>query len=73
MKNTRLIDARKQKGMSQEAVAKESGISRSYYTRIELGKHIPSMSVAYRISKVLDVNLDIFFTGNVQKSNKEAS
>lgn len=56
-----LIEARKEKGMIQEDVARLSGISRSYYTEIERGVKNPSGKVAVRISKILNIKPDEFF------------
>ncbi|MCM3488827.1 helix-turn-helix domain-containing protein [Alkalihalophilus marmarensis] len=52
---------RKQKGYTQEFVAKESGIARSFYTHIESGAKKPSVGVAKKIAKTLSVPWTIFF------------
>lgn len=59
--NQKLIDLRTQKGLSQEAVAEQAGISRVYYTLIENGTKCPAPKVAQRIAKVLGIEWTIFF------------
>ena len=59
--NQKLIDLRTQKGLSQEAVAEQAGISRVYYTMIENGTKCPAPKVAKSIAKVLGIEWTIFF------------
>lgn len=59
--NQKLIDLRTQKGLSQEAVAEQSGISRVYYTMIENGTKCPAPKVAKKIANVLGIEWTIFF------------
>lgn len=47
--------------MTQLEVAKASGISRSYYTKLELGIKTPQVDVAKRIANVLGFEWTIFF------------
>lgn len=47
--------------MTQLEVAKNSGISRSYYTKLELGIKTPQVEVAKRIANVLGFEWPIFF------------
>ncbi|ATB52697.1 transcriptional regulator [Caldibacillus phage CBP1] len=56
-----LKKARERKGFKQEDVAKLSGISRSYYTNIEIGVKTPSIPVAKRIAHVLGIDWTYFF------------
>ncbi|WP_079480598.1 helix-turn-helix transcriptional regulator [Halobacillus salinus] len=46
---------------TQEKTAKESGISRSYYTHIESGVKNPTVSTAKKIAKSLNFNWTLFF------------
>lgn len=48
-------EARKKKGWTQEQLAALVGIARSTYTNIETGAKTPSVPVAQRIGKMLDV------------------
>ncbi|MCR8978730.1 helix-turn-helix transcriptional regulator [Brevibacillus laterosporus] len=47
--------------MTREDVSKLIGISRQYYSMIELGDRNPSVSVAKRIGEVLGINWTLFF------------
>ena len=58
-KNLKLI--RKQKGLTQENVFLESGISRSHIAMIEAGKRDISISALFKISRALRVNLKEIF------------
>ena len=49
------------KKMSQEELAKESGVDRSYISQIESGKKTPSLSVLERIADALGCSLKDFF------------
>lgn len=62
-----LIEKREQQKLTQEKVAKKSGIQRSYYSMIENGKRSPSPYVAMKIGAVLSFDWTIFFN---QQSNK---
>lgn len=61
MKRDWLINQRKGKGMTQVMVAEACGISRSYYTQIELGQRRPSPDIAQRLSQILGVEWTQFF------------
>lgn len=47
--------ARKQRGLSQEALALEAGVERNYISLIELGRNSPSMRILFKLCAVLDV------------------
>lgn len=61
-----LRDIRIMKEKTQLEVAKQSGISRTYYTNIELGLKTPAVEVAKKIAETLDFDWTHFF-------NKECS
>lgn len=52
---------RQETGLSQQQVADLVGISRSYYTNIELGTKTPSLTTAQRIAAVLETDTDQLF------------
>lgn len=53
---------RKEKKVSQDMLASISGISRKYLSMIELQQAVPSVEVAFRIAKALDVDIrKVFF------------
>ena len=54
-------EAREQKGLTQEEVAKKAGISPNYYAKIERGTINTSIEKANKIAKALGVKVsDIF-------------
>jgi putative transcriptional regulator len=56
------MEARVLKKMTQNELAEKVGISRAYYTNIELGNKNPSFAVAVRIKSALNTRDDrIFF------------
>ena len=46
---------RKEKGVSQEKLALEAGIDRSYISKLETGVYQPSIATLFSIAEVLDV------------------
>lgn len=50
-----LRDRRKEKGISQEKLALEAGLDRSYISKLETGVYQPSMTTLFSIAEVLDV------------------
>lgn len=59
--NLEIKNARKGLSLTQEEIAKASGISRSYYTRIENGTAIPTVNVAKSIASILKIQWVFFF------------
>ncbi len=55
-----LVDIRGDR--TQEAVAFDAGVARSYYTQIETGARNPSVSMAKKIASVLGFDWTLFFT-----------
>lgn len=48
-----LREARKRRGLSQEALALESGVDRTFVSQIERGVRQPSLTTVFRLSEVL--------------------
>jgi transcriptional regulator with XRE-family HTH domain len=48
---------RKERGLAQEGLAFKAGLSTSTLSRIELGKHAPTVTTLRRIAGALDVTL----------------
>lgn len=61
MKQTKLIQIRRQSGLSREAAARSIQISTSAWLSYETGQRIPSLSVAFRISRLLGMAVDELF------------
>lgn len=52
---------RKQKGMTQQELAKILGVSRQTVIAIENGKYHPSLELAFRIGRVMELPLEAIF------------
>ena len=61
MKNLKMKAARVAKDMSQEALAREVGVTRQTILMIESGKYNPTLNLCIEICKVLDSTLDELF------------
>ncbi len=46
---------RAQRGLSQEELADKAGVSRQYLSRLEIGRHDPSLSTLVKLAKALKV------------------
>ena len=55
----RIAEIRKENGISQVRLAKETGMHQSVISRIESGKHAISINVLNRIAKALDVKIEL--------------
>ena len=61
MKNN-IRDRRREKGLSQEELAKRCGVSRQTINAIENNKYDPTLELAMKLAKALEKNVeDIFF------------
>lgn len=49
--------ARKESGLSQEALSEEAGFYRTYVGHIEVGKYTPSIYTLYKIAKRLKIKV----------------
>ena len=61
MKNS-IRDKRKQKGLSQEELAKKCGVSRQTVNAIENDKYDPTLALAFHLARELDTTVDTLFT-----------
>jgi transcriptional regulator with XRE-family HTH domain len=53
---------RVRRGLSQEAVAVDAGIDRTYVSRLERGLENPTVNVLEQLAGALDANIVEFFT-----------
>lgn len=60
---SRIVRARKSKGVSQEALAGETGLDRVAIGYIEQGRRRPSVSTIVKIAKGLNIKLEDLFKG----------
>lgn len=54
-----LLDARKNAGLTQEALAERIGASKGYISRIERGLTIPTISTFYRIVSAMGLAVEL--------------
>lgn len=53
----RLKRLREERGLTQERLAKRSGVSHGYLARLEIGMHDPSLSTLSKLAKALRVTV----------------
>jgi len=53
----RIKALRAERGMTQDALATKSGVSRQYIARLEIGRHDPSLSTLAKLAKALKVKV----------------
>ncbi len=70
MKN-KICELRRSKGLSQEALAKEVGVTRQTINSIEKGKYIASLPLAYKISAYFDLKIEVVFDFSELESDDE--
>lgn len=61
--------ARKSKGMTQELLADQMGLSRSALVKIESGQRVLSASELFHISEILEVSMDYFFLSTYDETS----
>lgn len=70
MKNTRLIDARKQKGLNQTQLAHLLGFKgKQSVANWENGHSTPTLTTAIKIAKVLNESVEFLFGHDVQETH----
>lgn len=56
--NEVLKEARKHTGKTQQQIANEAGVVRSYYADIERGRYTPSLKLLSRLGTILHIDLN---------------
>lgn len=59
----RIIKERRRQNITQEELARASGVDRTHMGSIEQGRRKPTLSTIYKISKVLKMPLEHLFKG----------
>ena len=72
--NTNLINARRNKGLTQVQVAEKANVSEVAYQRYESGERTPNVYVGQRIAKALNTKVEKIFplsfdTNPIYKNN----
>ncbi|WAA10303.1 helix-turn-helix transcriptional regulator [Fervidibacillus albus] len=79
MRNSRLVQARIEKGLSQSDLASQLGCSKQAVSNWETGYSTPPLATALKISDVLGKDVKFLFSNEVQdihtknKESKEVS
>ena len=60
MKN-RIESIRKEKGIRQEELARDLGVSRQTISSLETGRHNPSIFLAYKIARYFGMTIEEVF------------
>jgi len=58
----RIREQRAAKGMTQEQLANAAGVRRETIVFLEKGTYNPSLLLAHRVAKALDLTIDTLFT-----------
>lgn len=69
----RLREIRKERGLTQEALAESADLSGNYISDLELGRKVPSLTILVRLSQALEVattDLLVDFTREAVKRMK---
>jgi transcriptional regulator with XRE-family HTH domain len=69
----RLREIRKERGLTQEALAESADLSGNYISDLELGRKVPSLTILVRLSQALEVattDLLVDFTKEAVKRMK---
>ena len=60
--NNTIRERRKALALSQEALARQCGVSRQTINEIENNKYVPTLALAFRLAAALGTTVDALFT-----------
>jgi transcriptional regulator with XRE-family HTH domain len=64
---------RKRRGLSQDALAQKSGVSRAMLSQVELGQSTPTINTLWKIATALDVPFSRLLRGEMASDAREAT
>lgn len=67
-----LIHYRQNRNLTQMLVAIQAGISRAYYTQLELAQRDPSVKVAKKLGNILEFDWHWFFEENLEVNRPDS-
>ena len=67
----RLRELRKERGLTQEALAESADLSGNYISDLELGLKVPSLTIIVRLSQALDVAVADLLTAFTREAVKK--
>ena len=65
--NNRIEEERKRRGMTQQQLAGELGVSRQTIISLESGRYNPSILLAHRIARLFDAKIEDIFLFDTEK------
>ena len=65
--NNRIEEERKRRGMTQQQLAGELGVSRQTIISLESGRYNPSILLAHRIAQLFDAKIEDIFLFDTEK------
>ena len=68
----RVVNFRKEKGLTQEQLAANIGVSRGVLAGVESGFHTPSKEMAKKLSAYFNVPLETFLIEDIQQTPKQS-
>ena len=71
--NEKLIELRKQRGLSQEALGYELNVTRQTISKWELGVSTPEMDKLVELSKYFNISLDVLINESINLSNPSSN
>lgn len=60
--NNTVAELRRQRGLSQEALARAAGVSRQTIISIEKGRYAPSLALAFTLAEFFGTTIEVMFT-----------
>lgn len=67
----RLRELRKERGLTQEALAEEADLSGNYISDLELGLKVPSLTILVQLSQALDVATPVLLADFTREAVKK--
>lgn len=61
MENT-VCELRRERGLSQEVLARRAGVSRQTIISIKKGRHAPNLALAFTLADIFDTSIESMFT-----------
>lgn len=68
---TRIMQKRKEKGLNQESLSKQLGISKNHLSNIERGKNVPTVKFIFELCNILGETPDYYLLGVVSTETNE--
>lgn len=69
----RIMQQRKEHGLTQEVLAEKIGYSKNHLSGVECGKYTPTIQFIFKICSVLGETPDYYLIGQISKESDEIS